>query len=106
VFEITKTAIGYASTSTTLVSFNGTDGSFPAGSLIADANGNLFGGGMAAEDRLDRGRIEPLEDVADCGVRRCAAPVQTEGGVQLAAIDVDERHDASIRIAASRFSRN
>src|SRR5215472_13847485 len=28
---------------TTLISFNGTDGSLPVGSLIADANGNLFG---------------------------------------------------------------
>src|SRR6185312_11773306 len=43
VFEIKKTVAGYASTPTTLVSFNGTDGALPAGSLIADANGNLFG---------------------------------------------------------------
>src|SRR6266481_1304331 len=37
VFEIAKTAGGYASTSTVLVSFNGTDGSFPDAGLIADA---------------------------------------------------------------------
>ena len=43
VFEIKKTAVGYASTPTTLVSFNGTNGPFPDGSLIADANGDLFG---------------------------------------------------------------
>jgi uncharacterized repeat protein (TIGR03803 family) len=43
VFEITKTAGGYASTPTTLVSFNGTNGVFADGSLIADANGDLFG---------------------------------------------------------------
>ena len=43
VFEIAKTAIGYASTPTTLVSFNGADGAVPLGSLIADANGDLFG---------------------------------------------------------------
>src|SRR6185437_8646583 len=43
VFEIKKTVAGYTSTPTTLVSFNGTDGALPAGSLIADANGNLFG---------------------------------------------------------------
>ena len=42
-FEIAKTASGYASTPTTLVSFNGADGTFPEGSLIADANGDLFG---------------------------------------------------------------
>jgi len=43
VFEIAETASGYASTPTTLVSFNGTDGSTLNGSLIMDANGNLFG---------------------------------------------------------------
>src|SRR6202050_2959834 len=43
VFEIAKTATGYASTPTTLVSFNGATGIDPVGSLIADANGDLFG---------------------------------------------------------------
>jgi hypothetical protein len=43
VFEITKTAAGYASTPTTLVSFNQTDGQYPEAALIADANGDLFG---------------------------------------------------------------
>jgi uncharacterized repeat protein (TIGR03803 family) len=43
VFEIAKTAGGYAGTPTTLVNFNGEDGLFPEGSLIADANGDLFG---------------------------------------------------------------
>ena len=43
VFEIAKTAGGYASTPTTLVSFNGANGAAPSGSLIADANGDLFG---------------------------------------------------------------
>src|SRR6202050_3392881 len=43
VFEIAKTATGYASTPTILVSFNGANGIDPVGSLIADANGDLFG---------------------------------------------------------------
>ena len=43
VFEIPKTAHGYASTPTTLLSFNGTNGSYPEGGLFADANGDLFG---------------------------------------------------------------
>jgi uncharacterized repeat protein (TIGR03803 family) len=43
VFEIAKTASGYASTPTTLVSFDYADGLAPIGSLIADAEGNLFG---------------------------------------------------------------
>ena len=46
-FEIVKTGTAaapiYASTPTTLVSFNGTNGAQPYGSLIADANGDLFG---------------------------------------------------------------
>ena len=42
VFEIVKTAAGYASTPTTLASFNGSPTVNP-GSLIADANGDLFG---------------------------------------------------------------
>ena len=43
VFEVAKTSSGYASTPTTLVSFDNTNGAFPLGGLIADANGNLFG---------------------------------------------------------------
>jgi uncharacterized repeat protein (TIGR03803 family) len=53
VFEIAKTSSGYASTPTTLVSFNGSDGFDPTGGLIADANGDLFGtthGGGANSD--------------------------------------------------------
>jgi uncharacterized repeat protein (TIGR03803 family) len=47
VFEITKTASGYATTPTILYSFcaqtNCTDGASPFAGLIADANGDLFG---------------------------------------------------------------
>jgi autotransporter passenger strand-loop-strand repeat protein len=43
VFEIAKTSNGYASTLTTLVAFNGTDGYFPGSTLAMDANGDLFG---------------------------------------------------------------
>jgi glycosyl hydrolase family 16 len=43
VFEIAKTGSVYANTPTTLISFNGTDGANPEGSLVADAAGNLFG---------------------------------------------------------------
>ena len=42
VFEILKAPTGYASP-LTLASFTGTDGAGPAGPLIADANGDLFG---------------------------------------------------------------
>ena len=45
VFEIVKTASGYASTPTVLFNFDfdGTHGAFPAAGLIADAAGDLFG---------------------------------------------------------------
>jgi uncharacterized repeat protein (TIGR03803 family) len=43
VFEIAKTASGYASTPTTLASFNNTDGLLPEAGLIMDAAGDLFG---------------------------------------------------------------
>ena len=42
IVEVAKTASGYSSP-VTLVSFNGTDGWQPVGTLIADANGDLFG---------------------------------------------------------------
>ena len=43
VYEIVKTASGYASTPTTLASFNGTNGSQPSTGVVVDPNGNLFG---------------------------------------------------------------
>jgi hypothetical protein len=43
VFEIAKTPTGYASTPTLLASFTGESSSGPGASLIADANGDLFG---------------------------------------------------------------
>lgn len=43
VFEIPKTASGYAGTPTTLINFNFTDGEEPQSGLISDAAGNLFG---------------------------------------------------------------
>jgi uncharacterized repeat protein (TIGR03803 family) len=43
VFEIKRTAAGYASAPTTLVSFHGSDGAQPFADLLADANGDLFG---------------------------------------------------------------
>lgn len=43
VFEIAKTASGYATAPATLVSFSGTDGEYPLSGLVSDANGNLFG---------------------------------------------------------------
>ena len=65
VFEIAKTATGYASSPTTLVSFNSFNGATPVAGLIADAKGDLFGttsqGGSSNEgtvfDRQNRERL-------------------------------------------------
>jgi uncharacterized repeat protein (TIGR03803 family) len=45
VFKVAKTADGYATAATILVSFgsSSTDGSYPQTDLMIDANGNLFG---------------------------------------------------------------
>ena len=43
VFEIVKGASGYSSTPTILASFNNTNGALPAGGLIMDSAGDLFG---------------------------------------------------------------
>src|SRR5207249_4442414 len=43
VFEIVNSGGSYASTPTTLVSFNVANGAYPYAGLIADANGDLFG---------------------------------------------------------------
>jgi hypothetical protein len=47
VFEIQNTRTVavpvYASAPTTLLTFNGANGQYPAAALIADANGDLFG---------------------------------------------------------------
>ncbi len=43
VFEVAKTANGYASAPITLVNFSGADGASPNAPLIADAAGNLLG---------------------------------------------------------------
>jgi len=43
VFELAKTAGGYANAPTTLVSFDGTDGVDPVAGLIVDGVGDLFG---------------------------------------------------------------
>ena len=43
VFEIANTTTGYNSTPVVLATFNGTDGSHPSASLLADTAGNLYG---------------------------------------------------------------
>jgi hypothetical protein len=61
VFEIAKTAGGYA-TPATLLSFNGAIGGFPRGGLIADAAGDLFGTTEYDGYRWIRGRWHGVRD--------------------------------------------
>jgi uncharacterized repeat protein (TIGR03803 family) len=75
VFEIAKTPDGYASAPTVLVSFSRAEGSFPDGSLIADAAGDLFG---TTEGRgADNGGT--VFEITDSGFVPPAAPVTPAG---------------------------
>jgi hypothetical protein len=64
VFEVVKTGSGYASTPTTVASFDGTDGNGPSGGFIADAAGNLFGAATRGGPN-DDGTIFELTKTAD-----------------------------------------
>jgi uncharacterized repeat protein (TIGR03803 family) len=63
VFEIAKTASGYASIPTILYSFcsqsNCTDGAFPQAGVIVDASGNLLGTRSAARIELAKALLVP-----------------------------------------------
>ena len=63
-------------------------------------------GGVAAEDLLNSLWIEALEDVANGGMSGRAFPVQPKGGVQLAAVDLDERLDGSKGVSAGHDGKN
>ena len=101
VFEIktdSTTATGYASTPTTLVSFNGTDGAYPIEVLIADARGNLFGtteaGGATGDGTVfevtGSGFVPPVGFAGTPGTPNCvgvtdSALAHTYGGIAHAA---------------------
>ena len=53
---------------------------------------------MATKTGFYRDRIEALENIADGGVRGRATPGETERGVQLATMNVDEGDDATRRL--------
>ena len=102
VFEIAKTAGGYASTPTTLVSFcslaNCADGARPVAGLIADAHGNLLGttagridlGGSTAFEITDSGFVvRPIfagtPGKPNCFGKSVSALVRQYGGLNAAA---------------------
>jgi hypothetical protein len=63
VFEVPKTATGFGSL-TTLVSFNGSNGSHPEAGLIADATGDLFGTTSGAGSTNDEGTVFEIPKTA------------------------------------------
>ena len=84
--------------------------------LSGCASHGLQHGGMTPACCFRPGRIEPLEDIAHGGMRRCSAPVQTEHRVQPAACSAcgvlslrrwtsDEGDDAAMRVAAAHDGR-
>jgi hypothetical protein len=70
VYEIVKTAGGYASTPLTLASFSGPDGAYPSGRLFLDSDGNLIGttqyggAGYAGPAHLGDGTVFELAKTA------------------------------------------
>ena len=69
-------------------------------------NGAAQTSGMLAEDLLDGLGFNALENVSNRGMGGGAPPVQTEGGVQSAAVHFDEGHDRTIGIAAGDNSKD
>jgi len=85
VFEIAKTGGSYASTPTTLLSFNGTNGEYPYSGLIADAAGNLFGttpygGGYGTVFELSGTGYQVAVSPSQITVLDTSVPSETVGG--------------------------
>ncbi len=114
VFEIAKTAGGYASTPTVLVSFNGTDGALPEAGLIADANGNLFGttqsGGANAQGTVfeitGSGFVGPFAGTpgtANCIGTSVSALAKKYGGLNAAAAALGYPGETALQNAIAAF---
>ena len=69
-------------------------------------NGAAQTSGVLAENLLDRLGFKALEDVSNRGMGWGTPPVQTEGGVQSAAVHFDEGHDGTVGIAAGYDSKD
>jgi hypothetical protein len=86
VFEIAKTSEGYASTPTVLTSFNGANGDFGLGGLIADAAGDLFGATSFGGSNGDGTAFE----LSDVGFK---VTIPT-GGIDLASVGYKSSYEA------------
>jgi uncharacterized repeat protein (TIGR03803 family) len=74
VFEIAKTGSTYASAPTTLVAFNGTNGANPAGSLITDVAGDLFGTTASGGDTNGDGTVFEISGLCFLAGTRITTP--------------------------------
>jgi len=61
---------------------------------------------VPAEYRLDRSRIQLLENEADCGVGWRARPFQTKEVSQASEMDVEEAVDAAVRVGSGDDRQN
>ena len=69
-------------------------------------NGAAQTSGVLAENLLDRLGFKALEDISNRGMGWGTPPVQTEGGVQSAAVHFHEGHDGAVGIAAGDDRKN
>ncbi|HEV2325351.1 MAG TPA: choice-of-anchor tandem repeat GloVer-containing protein [Terracidiphilus sp.] len=116
IFEIANSTSGYATTPTTLISFNGADGAVPYSGLIADANGNLFGttlvGGASGDGTVyevtGSGFVPPKQFVGTPGTPHCVGDsisnlAHTYGGVAHAAASLGYATVADLQSAVSSY---
>jgi len=119
VFEIVKTKRGYASTPTTLVSFDNAHGSYPTAGLIADAQGNLFGttyeGGASdlgtVFEVTGSGFVPPRQFAgtpgsADCFGKSISTLARTYGGIADAASALGYASVTALRSAVASYCSN
>jgi uncharacterized repeat protein (TIGR03803 family) len=114
VFEIAKTASGFAGTPTILYSFcaqaNCTDGSDPVAGLLADASGNLFGTTFVGGAN-DRGTVFEVTlfagtpGTANCVGASVAALARKYRGLNAAAAALGDPSAAALQLAIASFCR-
>jgi uncharacterized repeat protein (TIGR03803 family) len=120
VFEIAKTTSGYASTPATLVSFNGSNGADPYGSLIADGSGNLFGttayggasGGNGTVFEITNSGFVPVRvfagipGSANCVGASTSSLAHTYGGIAHAASALGYNSVSALKSAITTYCSN
>jgi len=119
IFEIVKTAGGYASTPTVLYNFDDHTGVGPVGALIADANGNLFGttrfrgpnGAGTVFELSGTGFVPPLRFAGVPGTANCigvstSTLTRTYGGISAGAKALGFAGVAALQSAIAAFCGN